>query len=454
MNKQSDKFFCILLAAMTAIILLLMTAACAWAEGKQEPPRLLQISDVETGKQWAEMLGFREPLESLPITQAYDSYTDLINDYRPDFVGVFTYQDETPKTLCKAGLIEPFAPTDAMREEIASMSPLIRQVFRSELMTGDGKLLAYPGAGADICYVPGMIGYWVPDAWAASPFRDMTPPSSFEELLDFIEVFLDTPHDGFRLFYAFDKGHYLYDLFRDNLLEGWVVQCRYAGQPVVFSNPTFIKVTGRAQKLYKRLIKEDYKQKVNTKVRYLLAGRQQYGVSFNEKDTFTCRNLIPLRITAEQPPLFNVTMTALQCVCRGSAYASYAPILFETAIPHVEIDRDETWYDWWAFPNQFDPEDWNRHVKKHNGRKYMYLTKDWLNSVNELDQSIVPCMEKADWGIRSQYGACMRAQQQFWIDGKLTAEEYAAELDREWAAAIGGANDVEIWIEESPEDPD
>ena len=48
----------------------------------------------------------------------------------------------------------------------------------------------------------------------------------------------------------------------------------------------------------------------------------------------------------------------------------------------------------------------------------------------------------------------MRAQQQFWVDGKLTAEEYAAEMDREWAAAISGANDVEMWIEEFPEDTD
>ena len=54
--------------------------------------------------------------------------------------------------------------------------------------------------------------------------------------------------------------------------------------------------------------------------------------------------------------------------------------------------------------------------------------------------------------IESQYGACMRAQHQFWVDGKLTAEEYAAEMDREWAAAISGANDVEMWIEEFPED--
>ena len=369
---------------------------------------------------------------------------------------IFTYRDETPKMLYNAGLIEPFAPTNNMLEEISSMSPLIQQVFRTELMTEDGKLLAYPGAGYFICFVPGFIGYWVPDAWAASPFRDITPPSSFEELLDFIEIFLDTPHEGFRLFYgtAGDKREYLSELFRNNLLEGWILRCKVAGMPVVFSDPKFIELAGRAQKLYKRLLKVDFKQKVSTKVRYLLAGRQQYGFSFNQKDTFTCANIIPLRITADQPPLFNVTMNLLQCVRRGSNYASYAPALFETAIPHVEKKRSMTMYDWWVFPDKFNPEDWNQDLKKHNGTKYRYLTKEWLTSISTLDQSIVPCMEKTNWIIESQYGACMRAQQQFWVDGKLTAEEYAAEMDREWAAAISGANDVEMWIEEFPEDSD
>ena len=146
------------------------------------------------------------------------------------------------------------------------------------------------------------------------PFRDITPPSSFDELLDFIEVFLNTPHEGFRLFYgtAGDKREYLSELFRDNLLEGWILRCRDAGMPVVFSDPTFIELAGRAQKLYKRLLKVDFKQKVSTKVRYLLAGRQQYGFSFNQKDTFTCANIIPLRITADQPSLFNVRMVSLQ----------------------------------------------------------------------------------------------------------------------------------------------
>lgn len=453
MNKRIKNVFCIPLVAM------MLVAHYSYALGEQaaeaDTPILMGINE-DMLYVWAEKLGFSKPLKNLFTTKSYDDYSDKVQDYQPDFFRVNTDMQETPKALYKAGLIEPFAPTNAMLEEIESMSPLIQQVIRSELMTEDGKLLAYPGFGSDICFVPGFIGYWVPDAWAASPFRDITPPSSFEELLDFIEVFLDTPHEGFRLFYgtAGDKREYLSELFRNNLLEGWILRCKVAGMPVVFSDPKFIELAGRAQKLYKRLLKVDFKQKVSTKVRYLLAGRQQYGFSFNQKDTFTCANIIPLRMTADQAPLFNVKMHTLQCVRKGSSYTSYAPELFETAIPHIEKIRDMTCYDWWTFPDKFDPEDWNHDLKKHNGTKYMYLTKDWLTSISTLDQSIVPCMEKTNWIIESQYGACMRAQQQFWVDGKLTAEEYATEMDREWAAAISGANNVEMWIEEFPEDSD
>ena len=434
-----------------AIMLFLMTAAGTWAEGTQELPKLLWINN----EQWAEMLGFQVPLKSLVVKQRYDSFFDLIYDYQPDFLEIYTYRDETPKALYKAGLIEPFTPTSAMLEEIASMSPLIQQVFRSELMTEDGRLLAYPGAGFDICFTPGFIGYWVPDAWEASPFRDITPPSSFEELLDFIDVFLETPHEGFRLFYghAGSKKEYLYNLFRDNLLEGWVLRCKVAGKPVVFSDPKFIELAGRAQKQYKRLLKADFKQKVNTTVQYLLAERQQYGLSFNAKDTFTCANIIPLRMTADQPPLFNVTMHTLQCVRKGSNYASYAPELFETGIPHEETKHGLVWFDTWAFPDKVDEKAENKYFS-NGAPKYSLITRAWLDSVKELHQYVMPCMEKTDWCIGSQYGACMRAQQQFWVNGNLTAEEYAAEMDREWAAAIRGANDVDMWIEEFPEDSD
>ena len=121
--------------AVMAIMLCVMTAANAGTEGAQEPPTLLWIAGEETEKHWAEMLGFQEPLKSLVVKQRYDSFIDLLNDYQPDFMMIYTYRDETPKALYKAGLIEPFTPTSAMLEEIASMSPLMQQVFRSELMT-------------------------------------------------------------------------------------------------------------------------------------------------------------------------------------------------------------------------------------------------------------------------------------------------------------------------------
>ena len=97
--------------AVMAIMLCVMTAANAGTEGAQEPPTLLWIAGEETEKQWAEMLGFQEPLKSLVAKQHYDSYIDLINDYQPVFFGVDTDMQETPKALYKAGLIEPFAPT-------------------------------------------------------------------------------------------------------------------------------------------------------------------------------------------------------------------------------------------------------------------------------------------------------------------------------------------------------
>ena len=161
-----------------------------------------------------------------------------------------------------------------------------------------------------------------------------------------------------------------------------------------------------------------------------------------ERGVYAMRKRITLAVMA----IMLCVMTAANA---GTEGAQEPP-----TIPHVEKIRSMTMYDWWVFPDKFNPEDWNQDLKKHNGAKYKYLTKEWLASISTLDQSIVPCMEKTNWVIESQYGACMRAQQQFWVDGKLTAEEYAAEMDREWAAAISGANDVEMWIEEFPEDTD
>ena len=85
--------------AVMAIMLFLMAAANSQAEETREPPKLLWFNNEETEKQWAEIMGFQESLKSLVAKQHYDSFIDLINDYQPDFFGVDTDMQETPKAL-------------------------------------------------------------------------------------------------------------------------------------------------------------------------------------------------------------------------------------------------------------------------------------------------------------------------------------------------------------------
>ncbi len=436
-----------IILVVMAIVLLLMTAANAGAEATEtEPPVLMSINE-DLLHVWAEKLGFNESLQNISTSGSYDDYFDKVQDYQPDF---FFYGLGTPKEWFDKGVIEAFTPTDAMLNEIASMPKYVQIVFRNELMTDEGQLLGYPTSGCRICSCPHFIGYWIPDAWNASPFKSMTPPSSFEEMLDFMEIYLDTPHDGFCFYRAAgdnSKYEYLVDLFVEPLLKSWITQRRYAGKPIVFSDEQFIELADRAQKLYQRILKSDYHKNVNSKKRYLFAYRQLRGWSYNMKDTFTCANIIPLRVTSDQPPLMNLSMS-LNCVRKGSSYAAYAAELFEAAIPHVEQIRGMTVYDEWAFPDLRDLESDNRDVEKRKVPKYYKITREWVESIKDLDQYIVPCMENDEYIIFSQYSEFIRAGKRFFMERKMTAEEFAAELDREWAAVIHGANNKTNWIEE------
>ena len=132
---------------------------------------------------------------------------------------------------------KPGAPSLICAAALLCLGGKMRKRCLALLMAGLFTLSAVPGAAAR-----------TPDAWAASPFRDQTPPTSFSEMLDFMEVYLDTPHEGF-LFYCANGGSrlgFLNDLFVRPLMTSWVVQCRYAGLPVVFSDPQFIALAGRA----------------------------------------------------------------------------------------------------------------------------------------------------------------------------------------------------------------
>ena len=80
--------------------------------------------------------------------------------------------------------------------------------------------------------------------------------------------------------------------------------------------------------------------------------------------------------------------------------------------------------------------------------KYQQYTRGWVESVKNLDQYITPCLEDGNYIIAGQYSEFMQAEKRYFMECKMTAEEFAEELDREWAAVNHGASDKDIWIEE------
>ena len=55
-------------------------------------------------------------------------------------------------------------------------------------------------------------------------------------------------------------------------------------------------------------------------------------------------------------------------------------------------------------------------------------------------------MECSDYIIGTQYAEFMKAKYDFFMKAEMTAEEFAAELDREYAAAKDDPWDKHIWI--------
>ena len=102
-----------------------------------------------------------------------------------------------------------------------------------------------------------------------------------------------------------------------------------------------------------KLVKSDYRAKVDTKLRYLFVHNQMLGYSYNTKDTFTFANMIPLRVTADQPPLLNLDMT-LCCTMPGSEWSSRAGDQFLLGVlPFFRYKRSDSLSSI-AFPVQSD----------------------------------------------------------------------------------------------------
>jgi len=335
-------------------------------------------------------------------------------------------------TLRGAGMITPFTPDETLVNDLETMPPFTRELIRKYLVTEDGKFWGCP---QDFSLTTML--FYVPDAWADSPFRDRTPPTSFEEFLDFAELYLDTPHEGFCLLgLRTDEKYYTEWQILNLLLETWTIQKQYAGEPFQFISEEFVSLLDRTKKLLIRLQKEEpltYKKQKGLRELFTNPdGRYDGGKTEVSRELYNWDHMIPYRIYADQPPLVNVFGGSLICVCNPDADPMEVNRYMENLIRQRDWpEKHEVPYSAYTHPERMDADECNKEYFPEV--KDGYMTQQWLDSIGRIQG--VPCWlseyffdyasEEGKTGIES-YEFAMK----FIKNKKMSAEKYAQELER------------------------
>ena len=338
----------------------------------------------------------------------------------PDLI--ITYGDI--ETLKELGAIVPFTPSEMLVKDFETMPPFIREATRKYLITEDGQFWGCIRGGL---WLKTML-FYVPSAWADSPFHDRTPPTSFEEFLDFAEVYLDTPHEGFCLLYNWSNEKLcVQSEILSMLLDSWIIQQQYAGEPYRFTSDEFISLLDRTKKLFARLAKEEpLTQKKQKKLRELFTNP---GVTYDggkancSRELYNWDHMIPYRVFANQPPLINIE-TAFISVGNSSADPAEITRCMEETIRRRDLAED-TIYATYTHPEQMDVEACNK--KFYSRIKDGHLTQQWYDSIQRIQG--VPCMTDPYWicgkATASDCESLGRVNSQFMTSEKMTPEKYA-----------------------------
>ncbi len=415
------RIICLLLAAV-----MLIPACAAWAEKNGEALIVFDTGE-DLAKEWSEMLGLENPPIEFDTTE---SVMELIKgDSAPDICGYDFF------ALKEAGIVAAFEPTELMKEEMAAMPQYLQDVLRDNLMTEDGKLSGYLD---NLDVQP--LGFYVPDAWEASPYRDMTPPSSVEEILDFLEIYLETPHDGFCFIHDATDGWWGRLWVVTLLMRCWAIQSNYAKIPLRYNNPEFIRLLERTVDLFNRLLKVE-KGRKNQKGRQLFQDNLfSRGPTGNNLDTITYASLIPWRLTKDQPPLIHV-MADFYCVRTGSSYEDRAAELLERIIPGREAycsrEIRPLIYEF-INPDRVDVEGFNKMILKKLGGKYSWklVTQEFIDSIWDIHKYAVPAIVPDDYqNLNEHINEDLEALFRKLLDGEVTAADFAAKWDEmnHWA---------------------
>ena len=168
------------------------------------------------------------------------------------------------------------------------------------------------------------------------------------------------------------------------LLDSWIIQQQYAGEPYRFTSDEFISLLDRTKKLFARLAKEEpLTQKKQKKLRELFTNP---GVTYDggkancSRELYNWDHMIPYRVYASQPPLINIETGF---VCTGNSNADPAEVnrYMEEIVRRRDWHRD-TVYATYTHPEMMDPEKVNKTF--FSRFKDGYMAQQWLDSVQRI----------------------------------------------------------------------
>ena len=275
---------------------------------------------------------------SYPITASELAGKMLTREFDYDVFYVATGRYR-PQEIIDKGYALDLSGSDVIREAVARMHPAIQaQVMR------DGKIYAFPYS---VTFAPKPM-VCNPEAWEALGYTEADIPQSFPEFLDFLDAWVERqrqdPQEEYWVFNSMDVTVYSSSYYTDRLtqllMENYILQKQFAGEPLTFDEPELLALLERVQETGAAIYSiETVKEESWGRVGTALFGTEMMGLFLDEADIE--RWQVPLRLSREQPAVVSGEMS-MAMVYAGSD----TPELAIAYVESIVLNNTDNGYRW------------------------------------------------------------------------------------------------------------
>lgn len=258
-------------------------------------------------------------------------------DYDVFYAGT---KEHLPQDIIDKGYALDLSGSEIIREAVARMHPAIQaQAVR------DGKIYALPYA-AEFSPNPVVCNS---EAWEALGYTEADIPQSFPEFLDFLNAWVErqrqNPQDAYWVFNNMDVtiytgSYYTYQLTK-LLMENYILQKQFAGEPLTFDEPELLALLGRVRETGAAIYGIETVKEESMGVGTALFATEMMGARMDAAGIE--RWQVPLRLNREQPAVVSGEMR-LAMVYAGTDTPELA-IEYVESIAQNNVDNGHRWAD-------------------------------------------------------------------------------------------------------------